>query len=189
MPEQVQENNKQILLHACCAICSAYPIQYLRELGYEPVAYFFNPNIFPANEYAKRLDTQKILCDKLNCDLIIEDYEPQEYFDAMLGLEEYLEGSIRCKKCFELRLLQTIKKAQELNINKYTTSISISPHKNFNYIQEIAQNFSKNYEVEFLDINFRKKDGFLKTNQLSKALNLYRQHYCGCEMSMSLRKN
>jgi predicted adenine nucleotide alpha hydrolase (AANH) superfamily ATPase len=172
--------NEKVLLHTCCAICSGYPIKHLMDLDYKPIAYFYNPNICPDIEYQKRLEAQKTLCKTLNCELIVEDYTPQEYFHAIKGYENCKEGSERCKKCFELRLLKTVKKAQELRINCFTTSISISPHKNFGIIKEIGYSLSNKFNIKFLDIDFKKQDGFLKTNKIAKELNLYRQDYCGC---------
>lgn len=177
-------NNKTVLLHSCCAVCSGYSIEHLRELGYEPVSYFFNPNVYPSEEYSKRLESQKKLCKALNCELIVEDYTSDIYNEIMLGYENYEEGSERCKRCFELRLLKTIQKAQELGINKYTTSLSISPHKNFSVIKEIGEFFSNYFAIDFLPVDFKKQDGFLKSSMIAKGLNLYKQNYCGCEVSM-----
>ena len=180
----MKEKNNKILLHACCAVCSGHPIKHLRDMGYEPVAYFFNPNIHPESEYQKRLNAQKKLCEALKCELIIEDYKPEIYEELMKGFENHTEGSVRCRKCFELRLLKTVQKAQELGISNYTTSISISPHKNFSTIKQVGESFSTQFEVEFISVDFKKQDGFIKTTKLSKELDLYRQNYCGCENSM-----
>lgn len=174
----------KILIHACCAICSGHPLDVLRELGFEPVVYFFNPNIHPAAEYEKRLEAQKTLCSNLNCELIIENYAPQVYFEAVKGFENCPEGAERCSKCFELRLGKTAQKAKELGFENFTTTISISPHKNFETIKKIGQNLSERYEINFIDINFKKQDGFLKTNKIARDLNLYRQNYCGCKFSI-----
>lgn len=183
----------KILLHTCCAICCGYPIKYLRELGYKPVCYFFNPNIFPETEYQKRLEAQKTLCKALNCELIVEDFESRlglpaqqhkTYNEAMTGFENLPEGSERCKKCFELRLSKTVQKAQELEISSFTTTLSISPYKNFDVIREIGKNLADCYKIDFADINFKKQDGFIKTNKIARELNLYRQNYCGCEKSL-----
>lgn len=181
-------SNKTVLLHSCCAICSGYPIQYLRELGYEPVSYFFNPNIYPIEEHSKRLEAHKKLCESMNCKLIIEEYIPEIYDEAMEGFENHSEGSERCKRCFELRLLKTVQKAKELGIDKYTTTISISPHKNFNVIKEVGEFFSGYFNVDFLAIDFKKQDGFLLSNLIAKSMDLYRQDYCGCLVSLQRNK-
>lgn len=179
---------KKVLLHSCCAICSGHSIKYLRELGYEPISYFFNPNIFPKEEYFKRLNAHKKLCDGLNCKLIIEEYSFELYDEIMEGFENYIEGSERCKRCFELRLLKTIQKARELGINKYTTSISISPHKDFNVVRDVGNFFSGYFKIDFLDVDFKKQDGFLKSNLIAKSFGLYRQSYCGCKNSLKVLK-
>lgn len=177
------KNKNKILLHACCAICSAYPIENLREQGFKPIVYFYNPNIQPEEEYQKRLDAQKTLCNKLNCDLIVEDYDTKMFQIISFGLDEEPEGGKRCKKCFELRIDKTAQKARELGIENFTTSIVISPHKNFKLISELGKKISQKYDIKYLGIDFKKKDGFLKSNKMAKELDLYRQNYCGCEYS------
>lgn len=180
----MRKNNKKILLHSCCAICSGHPINLLRELGYEPVVYFFNPNIQPEEEYLKRLEAQKLLCKNLDCELIIEDYEPKMFDIIAFGLEDEPEGGKRCEKCFNLRLSQSAKKAKELGIENLTTSLGISPHKNFKLISQIGSQICESYGINYLDIDFKKKDGFLKSNKIAKELELYRQNYCGCLLSL-----
>ncbi len=173
----------KVLLHSCCGICSAYPILYLKELGYEPIAYFYNPNIYPEYELEKRLMAQKKLCKNLNCKLIIEKYEPKMYEIISFGLEDEPEKGKRCTKCFELRLTETAKKAKELGIEFFATSIVISPHKNFELISKLGKTISQKYGINYLNIDFKKNDGFLKSNQKAKELDLYRQNYCGCKYS------
>jgi len=173
----------KILLHACCGICSGYPISHLKELGFEPVVFFFNPNIQPYDEYQKRLNAQKLVCKHFDVELIVPEYNSEIFEQAILGLEAQPEGGMRCQKCFELRLDLTAQKALELDIDKFSTSIVISPHKNYKIISQIGQNIAKKYNVEYLDIDFKKKDGFLKTNNISKELEIYRQNYCGCRFS------
>ncbi len=168
-----------ILLHACCAICSGYPISLLKEMGYSPVVYFCNPNLDTEEEFNRRLEAQKTVCEHFGVELIIEEYNHNEYLDYVKGLETEPERGSRCDKCIELRLQQAAKKAQELGIKEFTTSLVISPHKNFKKISELGKQISKNY----LPLDFKKKDGFLKTNNLSKELGLYRQNYCGCEFA------
>lgn len=169
-----------ILLHSCCAICSAYPIVLLRELGYEPVSYFFNPNIQPEEEYYRRLDAQRTLCEKLECELLVGDYDGELFERVSLGLEREPEKGKRCINCFELRLEHSAKMAKELGIANFTTTIVISPHKNFSLISNLGMKISKKYDINYLDIDFKKKDGFLKTNKIAREFGLYRQSYCGC---------
>lgn len=178
--EQKNKANK-ILLHSCCGICSGYPISLLKDLGYCPVVYFCNPNLDTEDEFAKRLDAQKTVCDYHNVELLVEPYDPNSYMNAIKGFENEPEKGKRCDICIKIRLEKTAQKAQELGIKFFTTSLVISPHKNFEKISAIGKSFSKN--IEYISIDFKKKDGFLKTNNLSKELNLYRQNYCGCIFS------
>ena len=152
-------------------------------MGYEPVVYFYNPNIYPDEEYQKRLEAEKKLCEYHNCELIIEKYNQQEFYETVKGLESEPERGKRCDVCFKLRLERTAKKAKELDIDSFTTSIVISPHKNFQKLTEIGEDIAKEYDLKYLAVDFKKKDGFLKTNKIANSLNLYCQNYCGCEFS------
>ena len=174
-----------IVLHACCAICSGYPISYLKEAGYDVTVYFYNPNIYPEEEYQKRLNAQKALCSHFKCRLVIGEYEPEEFYRAVKGFENEPEKGLRCDKCFALRLEKTALFAKQNNIENFTTSMVISPHKNFEKISAAGQNTALKYGLNYLPINFRKNDGFLKTNNISKKLNLYRQNYCGCKFALN----
>jgi len=178
------QNKPKILIHTCCAICSGYPISYLKDLGYEVCAYFYNPNIYPLEEYQKRLEAQTVLCKYHNVKLVVPDYNDSEYFDYVKGLEKEPEKGLRCDKCFELRLEQTAKYASLNGFDKFTTSLVISPHKNFQKITDIGLKIAQKYNLDYEAIDFKKKDGFLKTNKLSKELELYRQNYCGCKFSI-----
>ena len=151
----------------------------LKEMGYLPVVYFCNPNLDSEEEFNKRLDAQKKLCDHLDVELIIEKYAPQEYLETVVGLENEPERGLRCDRCIDLRLKKTAEKADELGIKFFTTSLVISPYKNYEKISALGKSLSENY----IAIPFRKKDGFLKTNQLSRELGLYRQNYCGCKFA------
>ena len=179
----MEQNATKILLHACCAICSAHPINELKNSGYEVIVYFYNPNIFPLEEYNLRLEAQRQLCKHFDVKLIEPEYTPDEYLNLVKGYEHCPEKGDRCKLCFNLRLNATAEKAKELGINLITTSIVISPHKNFSTLSEIGKNISQQHNIEYLSIDFKKKDGFLKTNKISKELKLYRQNYCGCKFS------
>ena len=176
--------NSKVLLHACCAPCSAYPIEKLRELGYEPIIYFFNPNIFPPDEFERRLNELVVYTKKKNVELIIDKQDSSDWYYAISGLENEPEKGKRCSRCFEYRLLYTVLKAFQLEIPNFTTTLTVSPHKNSKVIFEIAKELAKKYELNFLDIDFKKQDGFLKTIQISKQENFYRQSYCGCEFSI-----
>ena len=153
-------------------------------MDYEPIVYFYNPDIYPIEEYELRLDAQRKLCEYHKCELIIEEYNQEEFFSSVIGFENEPERGKRCDICFKLRLEKTAKKAKELNINTFSTSIVISPHKDFKKLTEIGENIAKEYELNYLAVDFKKKDGFLKTNKIANSLELYRQNYCGCKFSM-----
>ncbi len=179
-----QKKDNKIVLHTCCAICSGYPISYLQDMGYQVISYFYNPNIFPESEYQKRLAAEKTLCEHFNCELVEELYVPDEFYTVAKGLEAEPEKGKRCDKCFELRLQKTAEFAKKNGIKTFTTSMVISPHKNFVKLSAIGEDIAKNYGLEYLAVDFKKKDGFLKTNKISKELGLYRQNYCGCRYSL-----
>ena len=179
-----QKEDNRILIHACCGVCSGYPISLLKEMGYVPVVYFYNPNIDTEEEFERRLEAEKIVCMYHWVELIAEKYDHNEYLECVRGLENEPEQGKRCDLCFKLRLEKTAKKARELGIKRLTTSLVISPHKNFEQITNIGRKTAQN--LEYLAIDFKKKDGFLKTNRLSKDLGIYRQKYCGCEFAKSV---
>ena len=179
----LSKKQNKVLVHCCCAVCAGYPLEMLKE-DYEPVAYFYNPNLYPESEFEKRADAIKTLCEFNNTELIIADYENNFYEKEMVDFKEYKEGSVRCHKCFEIRLRKTCEKALELGIKDFTTTLSVSPHKNFETIKQIGDALAEEYNLNFLDFNFKKKDGFLKTMKIAKDLNIYRQNYCGCRNSL-----
>lgn len=182
---QNTDYSKKILLHACCGICSGYPISLLKDMGYSVVVYFYNPNIYPQEEYQKRLDAETKLCTHFGSNLIIGEYETEVYYNFVAGLENEPEKGLRCDKCFELRLRKTAQKCVELGINEFTTSMIISPHKNYEKLTKIGKDIAQEYNLQYFSLNFRKNDGFLKTNQISKDLGLYRQNYCGCKFALN----
>ncbi len=173
-----------IVLHACCAICSAHPVSYLKDMGYRVIVYFYNPNIYPVQEYQKRFEAQRTLCEHFGCELVEGKCKPELYYDFVKGFEDEPEKGLRCDKCFELRLRKTAEFAKSIGVNEFTTSIVISPHKNFSKLTSIGERIAKETGIEYLAVDFKKKDGFLKTNKISKELNLYRQNYCGCSFSL-----
>lgn len=174
---------EKIVLHACCAICSAYPLSMLKSSGYDVVVYFYNPNIHPSEEYKKRLEAERTLCKYFGCELIEPEYNEDEYYSFVKGFENEPERGLRCDKCFELRLQKTAEYTKSIGADAFTTSIVISPHKDFSKISQIGEKIAKDMGINYLAIDFKKKDGFLKTNRISKELNLYRQNYCGCSFA------
>lgn len=176
-----QSISKKILIHACCGICSGYPISLLKEMGYEPIVYFSNSNLDTKEEFERRLEAQKVVCMYHWVDLLVEEYNHEKFLEKIKGFEEEPEQGSRCDICIKMRLRESANKAKELGIKYFTTSLVISPHKNFAKITEIGKSLEDG--VEYIAIDFKKKDGFLKTNKLSKDLGIYRQNYCGCEFS------
>ena len=174
---------ERVLLHACCGICSGDPIRQLGELGYDVTVYFSNNNLDSIEEYTRRLEAERILCSYLGKALIEAPYEKEKFLCRVQGYENEPEGGRRCLKCFELRLSDTALTAKGLGVENITTSMIISPHKNYKLLSEIGENVCAEYGLSFLKIDFKKKDGFLKTNMLAKKLGLYRQNYCGCVYS------
>lgn len=177
------QNEDKIILHACCAICSGYPVSYLKDAGYNVLVYFYNPNIYPELEYEKRLEAQKTLCRHFDVELIEGTYDTESFYSCAKGLENEPEKGKRCVECFKLRLENTARLCVEKGIQTFTTSIVISPHKNFQLLSGLGKEIAEKYNLKYLDIDFKKKDGFLKTNKISRELSLYRQNYCGCKFS------
>ena len=178
-----QKEGNRILLHACCAICSAYPVEMLKKEGYDVVVYFYNPNIYPESEYLRRLEAERSLCSHFGVKLIEDNYDEKEFLNFVKGYEDCPEKGARSTKCFELRLRKTAQQAHDMGIEKFTTSIAISPHKNFKILSEIGDRIAKEFGLNYLAIDFKKKDGFLRTNKIASSLGLYRQNYCGCRFS------
>ena len=172
--------DNRVLLHTCCAVCYSHPNNLLSDLGYEVIPYFYNPNIYPEGEHFRRFEELK----KIASNVIYEEFSPSDFYDIAKGLEACPERGERCLKCFELRLLKTARKAQELGIKKFTTTLTVSPHKNSSQIFEVGKRVQDISGIEFLPIDFKKKDGFKITQRIADELGLYKQTYCGCEFSI-----
>lgn len=185
---EIQNNSKTptLLLHSCCAPCSSYVLEYLSQY-FKITVFYYNPNISPKEEYIKRVEEQKRLISQLPVknpvDFIEGDYEPQDFYDIAKGLEQVPEGGERCFNCYKLRLEKTAKLAYDLNMDYFTTTLSISPYKNALKLNEIAEELSEIYSVKNLPSDFKKKEGYKRSIQLSKEYDLYRQDYCGCIFS------
>lgn len=179
---------KKMLLHTCCAPCSTAVIERLAQ-DYDITVLYYNPNIYPEDEYIKRKSEQLryigILNNKgFNINYIDCDYNQNDFFNSVKGLETEPEGGKRCRVCFALRLDFVGKMAKEKGFDIFTTSLTVSPHKNAQIINEIGQNLSNKYGVEYLVSDFKKKDGYKRSIELSKENNIYRQNYCGCKFSI-----
>jgi predicted adenine nucleotide alpha hydrolase (AANH) superfamily ATPase len=179
-----------LLLHSCCAPCSSYTLEYLSQY-FNITVYYYNPNIYPEEEFHKRVEEEKRLISELPTKhpvkMISGDYEPKEFYDIAKGLENVAEGGERCFRCYRLRLEKTAQLARDMGFDYFTTTLSISPLKRSEKINEIGDDVANSYGVKFLPSDFKKRGGFLRSIQLSKDYNLYRQNYCGCIFSQ--RKN
>lgn len=171
----------KVLLHICCAVCASFSIEKLRQEGCDLNGYFYNPNIQPEEEYLKRLKETEKLAERQKLPLIVGDYEVDKWRLWIKDLEDEPEGGRRCGRCFALRLEETLKKAKEKAFDAFTTTLTISPHKNSQAINEIGQKAGGNL---FLARDFKKQDGFKRTQELARQHNIYRQHYCGCIYSL-----
>jgi epoxyqueuosine reductase len=187
---EIKENKivPKLLLHSCCAPCSSYVLKYLSPY-FSITVFFFNPNIHPKEEYHRRLAEQKRLIEHLptknKVSFLEGKYEPKLFFQEVQGLEQEKEGGERCFKCYELRLEKTAQKASELHFPYFTTTLSISPHKNAKKINQIGHKIAIAYQLNYLYSDFKKKDGFQRSIILSKQYHLYRQNYCGCIFSIN----
>ena len=177
------EKRERLLLHSCCAPCSTHAIKLLKQY-FDLTVFYFNPNIFPQEEFDRRLNELIKYAKKKDVKLIIEKQNSEDWYNAIAGLENEPEKGKRCLRCFEYRLLYTVLKAFKLEYEYFTTTLTVSPHKNSKTIFQIANELARKYELTFLDIDFKKENGFLKTMQIAKQENFYRQNYCGCEFSM-----
>ncbi len=182
-PMLKQKNNK-LLLHTCCAPCLGYSIQKAAQLGFEPSVYFFNPNIHPIEEYKKRRDELIAFCKKKNYDLIVEPPEFERWHGLCDPMKDEPEKGKRCNACFLMRLEKTAKHAKENAFPYFSTTLTISPHKSYKVISEIGNKLAKDFSLEYLDVDFKKNDGFKKSIEISRENNLFRQTYCGCEFSI-----
>lgn len=183
------DNNQvpTLLIHSCCAPCSSYVLEYLSKY-FAITIFYYNPNIYPFEEYTRRLIEQQKLIQEMPftnpVKLIEGNYSYEKYQQYIKGLESEKEGGSRCFKCYELRMKEAACLAKENNFDYFTTTLSISPYKNAKKINEIGEQLEKEYNVKYLYADFKKKDGYKRSLELSKTYNLYRQNYCGCSYSI-----
>lgn len=182
----------RVLLHSCCAPCSSYVIEYLSNYFYLTV-FYYNPNISPKEEYEKRKSEQirliKTMKTKYKVDIIDCDYDNDLYESRIKGLEKELERGRRCEVCFRLRLEKTASTAKDMGYDYFGTTLTVSPYKNCLMINEIGLDIGKNIGIDFLISDFKKKDGYKRSIELSHKYNLYRQNYCGCKYSKEFYEN
>ena len=188
------KQKQKILLHSCCAPCSTAVIERLSE-DYEIVIFYYNPNIYPEEEYIKRKNEEIKYIKHLNetnksilISMLDSDYECEKFYKATKGYESEREGGARCAICFKLRLEETAKKAKALGFDLFGTTLTVSPHKNAELINFIGKSIEKEFEVKFLESNFKKQNGYKRSVELSKENNIYRQNYCGCEFALKIQQ-
>ena len=183
-----------LFLHSCCAPCSSYVLEYLSRY-FEITVFYYNPNITEDAEYRKRVIEQKRLIGIFNAmgdaypiEIVEGDYVPEQFFAMSRGYEKCPEGGERCFRCYEMRLRETALQAKKAEADYFTTTLTISPLKNAAKINEIGQQLSEELEVPFLPSDFKKKNGYKRSVELSKEYDLYRQDYCGCIFSKAERE-
>lgn len=185
---QTQKEGKvpSLFLHSCCAPCSSYVLEYLSQY-FEITVFFYNPNIFPQEEYDKRVKEITRLIEAMEfihpVKLVEGHYDPQEFFEMAKGMEDIPEGGERCFCCYRQRMEESAKLAAEGGFDYFTTTLSISPLKNAAKINEIGEELAQIYHVAHLPSDFKKKNGYKRSIELSHEYDLYRQNYCGCVYS------
>ena len=183
----VQQKENKILIHACCGICSGYPISLLKDMGYEPVVYFCNPNLDTEEEYERRLNAQKTVCEYHGVDLIAEEYNHQDFLDAAKGLENEPERGARCTLCYRLRLARTAEEAAKRGFDWFASTLTLSPLKDAARLNRIGEEEGRRCGVNWLVSDFKKRDGYLRSTEITRACGMYRQEYCGCIYSLAER--
>ena len=177
--ESLHGERKSVLLHTCCGPCSSACIERLRKY-LDVTVYFYNPNVEPYEEYLKRKETQIKLLKDLDIPYIDADYDNDYYRSSVKGLESEREGGARCPVCFKIRLKKTAEVAKENNFDYFCTSLTVSPHKNSDIINKIGHAIGESIGIKFLYSDFKKREGYKRSIELSKEYELYRQDYCGC---------
>lgn len=181
----------KLLIHSCCAPCSSYVLEYLSNY-FEITVLYYNPNIYPEDEYFKRETEQEQFINRLPTKNKVTfrgaEFEPKQFYDAVKGLEQCAEGGERCRVCFRLRLERAARVAKEGGFDFFTTTLSISPLKKSDVLNEIGEQLADEYGVRHLPSDFKKKEGYKRSVELSKEYGIYRQDYCGCVFSKRERE-
>ena len=183
------DRRPRLLLHSCCGPCSSYVLEYLAK-HFDITLYYYNPCIFPQEEYFRRLEAQKQLLEiTAQAELLESEYDHKSFLSLVKGLEKEKEGGERCTVCFEQRLFATAKAAKEGGFDYFATTLTVSPHKNAPLLNEIAKKAEEIYGIPHLPSDFKKKNGYKRSVELSREYGLYRQGYCGCEFSKAEAEN
>lgn len=180
-----------LFLHSCCAPCSSYVLEYLSQY-FKITVFYYNPNIYPDEEYYKRVDEQKQFINRFpaknKIDFVEGNFDKERFYAMAKGKENMSEGGERCFLCYQLRLREAAKYAKARNFDYFTTTLSISPHKNADKLNEIGLSLSKEYGIKYLVSDFKKKNGYKRSTELSRQYGIYRQDYCGCIFSKQGRE-
>ncbi|MGO1581413.1 MAG: epoxyqueuosine reductase QueH [Peptoniphilaceae bacterium] len=181
-----KDKEYKLLLHSCCAPCSSVVLERLSKY-FKITILYYNPNIDTSIEFERRVKEQEYLIKNIDLEdrieIMVIGYNSKEYYDFIEGHEDEVEGGKRCELCFELRLEKTAEIAKELGFDFFTTTLSISPHKNSKILNEVGEKAANKYEIDYLYSDFKKKEGYKRSIELSEKYDLYRQDYCGCEFS------
>lgn len=179
-----------LLLHSCCAPCSSYCLEYLSNY-FRITVFYYNPNIYPEEEYDKRVEEQQRFIERLPVrypiDFVEGSYDTARFYEMAKGLEDVKEGKERCYRCYELRLRESAVLAKKLGMDYFTTTLSISPLKDAQKLNEIGDRLSEEYGIRYLNSDFKKKNGYKRSVELSEEYGMYRQYYCGCVFSKRQR--
>lgn len=191
--QKLQGKVPRLFLHSCCAPCSSYVLEYLCPF-FDITVFYYNPNISASAEYKKRVEEQKRLIAAYNAEgkghpikIVEGDYEPERFYEAVNGYEQCGEGSERCFRCFDLRLRETARRAKEQGFDYFGTTLTISPLKNAAKLNEIGLELSWEFKMPWLPSDFKKKNGYKRSVELSVQYELYRQDFCGCSFSKAER--
>ena len=180
------EEKPRLFLHCCCAPCSSYVTEYLHQY-FDMTVFFYNPNITDESEYEKRKAELKRYLSEVSygneVSFIDADYDPDSFFEAAKGLEDEPERGVRCSMCFRLRLSRTAETAKKNGYDLFCTTLSISPHKDADLLMKLGEELAEEYGLTYLPSDFKKKNGYKRSIELSAEYDLYRQNYCGCVFS------
>lgn len=189
---EAEQKIPTLLLHSCCAPCSSYVLEYLSEY-FKITVFYYNPNIYPESEYTKRILEQQNLIGQMRfrnpVSFLAGKYDKEKFYAMAAGMEDLKEGGARCMKCYELRLREAAEQASAGGFDYFTTTLSISPLKNAQKLNEIGNRVGEENGVKYLLSDFKKKNGYKRSIELSKEYGLYRQDYCGCEFSRNSRSS
>lgn len=191
--KETQEKPKKVFLHSCCAPCSSYCLEFLSE-HFEVTVFYYNPNIYPEEEYRKRVIEQqefiKRFPAKHKISFMEGEYKPQDFYDAVKGLEHIKEGGERCFACYRLRLQEAWEYAEKYGFDYFTTTLTISPLKNAEKLNQIGEELAARGagKTQFLPSDFKKKNGYKRSVEISNEYGMYRQDYCGCVFSKKERE-